>query len=517
MLLATLGAGLLMAALALAVFSSALSFWSGRRGDDLLAWAGRRGLYATAGCVVAASACLLAALLSHDFVVAYVAEHTDRQTWTPLLAASFYGGEEGSLLYWTLILSILGAASLAASRHARQPLPAYAAGVLGALLTFFLMVMVFVSSPFAVLSFVPADGAGLNPILRDGGMLVHPPFLLAGFSAFAIPFVFAMAALLAGRGDAAWIAHTRRVALLAWGLQSVGLTLGMWWAYHVLGWGGYWGWDPVENVALLPWLATTAYIHSAQVQERRGMLKSWNFGLVILAFCLSIFGTFVVRSGVIQSVHSFAVSSVGPWFLGFLAVCVAGSGAALAGRSRLLRSGRGLDSPVSREGAFLLQNLLFVGLVAAIFWGTVLPLVSSAVAGRQEVVNPSFYERVSGPLFLALLALLAVGPLLPWRRAGGAWRRNLQYPLPAAAGTLVALLAAGERQPAVLAAMPILVAALTTSVMEYVRGARFAARLPGAWAPAALRLLARNRRRYGAYLAHIGIVVAAAGIAGSHL
>ncbi|MGH7775555.1 MAG: heme lyase CcmF/NrfE family subunit, partial [Candidatus Dormibacterales bacterium] len=517
MLLADAGSGLLLAGLALALFAGVLSLWAGARGDGVLAWAGRRCVYAAAAAVVGASACLVAALLSHDFVIAYVAEHTDRETWTPLVAAAFYGGEEGSLLYWTLVLSVFGAASVAAARGVRQPLPAYAAGVLGLLLTFFLTVLVFVSNPFGVLSFVPADGVGLNPILRDGGMLVHPPFLLAGFSSFGVPFTFAMAALLAGRADAGWIRHTRRVALVAWGLQSVGLTLGMWWAYHVLGWGGYWGWDPVENVALLPWLATTAYLHSSQVQERRGMLKAWNFSLVILAFCLSIFGTFVVRSGVIQSVHSFAVSPIGPWFLGLLAASVAASGGALALRSGLLRSEARLDSPVSREGAFLLNNILLVGAVAAIFWGTVLPLVSAAVSGQQEVVGASFYEKAAGPIFLALFAVLAAGPLLPWRRAGRAWRRNLRYPALAAAGTLAALWVAGARQPAALAAGPVLAAALTTSLAEFVRGARYASRRPGPWPRAAARLLAGNRRRYGAYLAHVGIVLAAAGIAGSHI
>ncbi|GAC1659150.1 MAG: heme lyase CcmF/NrfE family subunit [Candidatus Dormibacteraceae bacterium] len=464
--------------------------------------------------MVIASAALEAALLSHDFVITYVATHSDLATPTPLLAAAFYGGQEGSLLYWTLVLAVIGAASLAGIGGGR--LPAYATGVLSLVLGFFLLVLNFVASPFATLPFTPQDGTGLNPLLRDGGMLIHPPFLLAGFASFAIPFAFAAAALLAGRADAAWIALTRRLALLAWGLQSVGLTLGMWWAYHVLGWGGYWGWDPVENVALLPWLATTAYIHSSQIQERRGMLKTWNHGLVIAAFLLAVFGTFVVRSGIIQSVHSFAISAIGPWFLWFLAIAVVASGVLLAVRAPLLKSDRRLESSVSREGAFLLQNLLFLGLAFAVFWGTVLPLTSQLFEGRQAVVGPPFFERVTGPLFLALLALLAAGPLLPWRRAGTAWLGALKWPLTMALGALAALLAAGVRDLAPLAVAPVLAAAATTSVMEYVRGARFAARLPGGFGGAALGLAVRNRRRYGAYLAHLGIIVAAAGFAGSH-
>jgi cytochrome c-type biogenesis protein CcmF len=483
MLLADVGSGALLAALALAAFATVVGFLSGARGLVAQALVARRALWAAGAAVALAAAALEAAFLSHDFVIAYVAEHSDLATPTPLLAAGFYAGQEGSLLYWTLILAVIGGISLAGTGGGR--LPAYATGVLAALVGFFLLVLVFVASPFQLLGFVPADGSGLNPLLRDGGMLIHPPFLLAGFASFGVPFAFAIAGLLAGRADAAWIQHTRRLALLAWGLQSTGLTLGMWWAYHVLGWGGYWGWDPVENVALLPWLVTTAYLHSSQIQERRGMLKTWNHGLVIAAFLLAIFGTFVVRSGVIQSVHSFAISAIGPWFLGFLAVAVVASGLLLALRAPLLRSERTLESSVSREGAFVLQNLLFAGLAFAVFWGTVLPLLTQLYNGRVAAVGPPFYERVTGPLFLLLLALLAVGPLLPWRRAGSAWLRTLT-------------------------------AAAATSLMEYFKGARFAARLPGSWPGATLRLAVRNRRRYGAYLAHLGIVVAAAGFAGSH-
>src|SRR6059036_127031 len=236
------------------------------------------------------------------------------------------------------------------------------AGILAAIITFFLFVLAVVASPFELLSVTPPDGLGLNPVLRDGGMLIHPPVVLAGFAAFAVPFAFASAALLAGRSGAAWIRHTRRFALVAWGLQSAGLLLGMWWAYHVLGWGGYWGWDPVENVALMPWLATTAYLHSSQVQERRGRLRGWNLGLVMLAFLLVVFGTFIVRSGVVPSVHTFAISAIGPWFFGFLFVCLVFSIALLALRAeRLGTGGSPAAPPVSREGAFVLQNLLLLG------------------------------------------------------------------------------------------------------------------------------------------------------------
>jgi cytochrome c-type biogenesis protein CcmF len=514
MILASLGTVLLLAALLLAGMSGALAFFSGWRRRPHEAFAARMLFYGATTAVVGASAALLVALLSHDFSIAFVTEHTDRSLPVPLLAAAFYGGQEGSLLYWTLLLVLLGSGSLAAARALDVRHVAYANGVLAAVAGFFLVVLVFVASPFSVLRTVPADGLGLNPVLRDGGMLVHPPFLLAGFSSFAIPFAFAMAALLAGQNDAGWVRRTRSFALLSWGLQTVGLSLGMWWAYHVLGWGGYWGWDPVENVALMPWLVTTAYIHSAQVQERRGRLGAWNLGLVIAAFLLSVFGTFIVRSGILPSVHTFAVSPLGPWFLGFLAASVLLSGAVLAWRSPALAPAGPPHAAISREGAFLLQNVLLVALTAAVLWGTMLPLLSGMV-GRQLLVGSSYYERVGAPLLLAVLVLLAVGPPLPWRQPTRRWLRHLRPTLGAAALTLVLLLLAGAG-PAALLALPLIAGGLGTVLAEYVRGGLRARRLPGPWPAAAARLAARRRRRYGSFLAHLGILLVAAGIAGSH-
>ena len=504
MILAQAGSAALLCALALAGFAAGLAIWAGRRRDAILAVVARRSFWAAGAGVVLASIALEAALLSHQFQIAFVTEHTDRSLPWPLLAAAFYGGQEGSMLYWTLVLTVLGGASLAAAQRAGVRLQAYATAVLALLAAFFLVVLVFVASPFDLLELTPPDGLGLNPVLRDGGMLIHPPFLLAGFASFAIPFAFAMASLLAGRSDAAWLALTRRVALVAWGLQSVGLVLGMWWAYHVLGWGGYWGWDPVENLALLPWLAATAFIHSAQVQERTGQLRAWNHVLVMLAFLLSIFGTFVVRSGIVQSVHSFAVSPIGPWFFGLLVACVAATGATLAARSASLRPERRLEPAANREGAFLLQNLLLAALLGAVLWGTVMPLVTGLLGG-QRVVGASYYERVSTPLFAAILALLAAGPLLPWRRAGRRTLRALAWPAGAGLAAAAALLGAGVRNPAGVAVLALLAAAAATALREY----GLAVRSP--------RRLARHRRRYAAYLAHLGFLVLAAGITGSHL
>ena len=517
MILAETGYGLLLAAVVLATSASLISFWAGATAVPDLAWVGRRALYATTALLLLASACLIAALLSHDFTIAFVAEHSDRSLTTALLLASFYGGQEGSLLYWTLVLGVIGSVAIGAAEVIDVRLAAYATAVISGVLAFFVLVMVFVADPFAVLAVTPTDGVGLNPLLRDGGMLIHPPFLLAGFSSFGVPFAFVVAALLGGHENPAWIALTRRFAVLAWGLQSVGLVLGMWWAYHVLGWGGYWGWDPVESLALLPWLASTAYIHSAQVQERRGQLKVWNLGLVMSSFFLAIFGTFVVRSGVLVSVHTFAVGGwLGIWFFAFLALTLIGAGVLLAVRSANLRSDTPLESMVSREGAFVLQNILLVGILTAILWGVLLPLITGLFGGRQRVMGSAYYDHSAGPLLLVLFALLAVGPLLPWRRAGRFWQRQLWWPTAAAFASAALLFITGTRQPVAVIAVATLAAAGATSIMEFVRGGRYAARLAGPWPVAALRLASRNRRRYCAYVAHVGIVVLAVGIVASH-
>lgn len=503
MILGYLGAGALLAGLVLGGFSAMLSFFAGWRETEVFAQVGRRAFYAAAAMTLIAGVLLETALLTHDFALAYVVEHTDLSTPMPLVAAAFYGGQEGSLLYWTLVLGLLGSAAIVAGASLGTRVAAYATGILASILGFFLFVLAVVASPFDLLSITPPDGLGLNPVLRDSGMLIHPPVVLAGFAAFAVPFAFACAALLAGRSDTAWIRHTRRFALLAWSLQTGGLLLGMWWAYHVLGWGGYWSWDPVENVALMPWLATTAYLHSSQVQEQRRRLRIWNYSLVILAFLLVAFGTFIVRSGVVPSVHTFAISAIGPWFLAFLFVCLVFSAVLLAMRVTVTSAGR--EAPaVSREGAFMLQNLLLIGVITVVFWGTILPLVSGML-GSERVVDASYYERAAGPLLAALLALMAVGPLLPWRHAGRPVLRALRWPAGAGLATVVLLVVLGVRSAAAVVAIPLAVAAAATVFTEYGRALR---RGP--------QSLLRRRRRYGAYLAHLGLVAVAIGIAASH-
>ncbi|MFZ0217312.1 MAG: cytochrome c-type biogenesis CcmF C-terminal domain-containing protein [Candidatus Dormiibacterota bacterium] len=531
-MLPAFGAAFQLAALVLAVLAAVVGFANTRRDDPARARVARRAFYASSLMVVGASIVLVAAFVGNDFQLAYVTENSARGLALGLKVAGFYGGQDGSLLYWTLALTLIGSLSVAAAARRLPALATLAAAFLASTTAFFLFVLVFVASPFSVLATVPRDGLGLNPVLRDGGMMIHPPFQLAGYSSFAIPFAFAMAALLARRYDAAWIAVTRRVALVSWGLQSAGVLLGMWWSYHVLGWGGYFSWDPVENVAIMPWLAVTAYLHSIQVQQRHNRLRAWNFGLVILAFLLSVFGTFIVRSGIVPSVHTFAISPIGPWFFGFLAIAVVVSGVMLASASGSLKSARPMEGLVSREGSFLLQNIVIVLLIGAILWGVLLPVLTGSL-GRQMVVAAPYYNQTSAPLMALLLALLATGPLLPWRRVlrpvAGArtrvglslngWLRRLAWPAAAFLLGLAVLLVGGVRQLGPLLALPLVVAGLATCTLEYARGGRqalrsagSARRLPGA----VVRIATRNRRRYGAYLAHVGILAIAAGIAGSH-
>ena len=508
MLLGEVGAACLLAAVVLAAFSSILGIVAGAREHATLTSVSRRALYAVTVLLGGAALTLLGAMLTHDFALAYVAQHSDLDTPPALAASALYSGQEGSLLYWALVTAVLGSLALGAAGRLDTRAAAYAGAVIGALLATLLWVLAFVADPFDLLANPPGDGLGLNPLLRDGGMLVHPPFLLAGLSSFSVPFALTIGGLAAGRLEPALLQLIRRFALLTWGILSVGLTLGMWWAYHVLGWGGYWGWDPVENAALMPWLVATAYLHSVQVQERRGRLRAWSTLLPVIGFNLSLLGTFIVRSGVVPSVHAFAVSSSGPWFLGLLSAALLVSVAAVGLRPGLLRSDGPIEEPVSREGALVLNNLLLVGACAAILWGSLLPLTSGLFTGAQAAATPAFYQHSAGPLLLGVIVLMAVGPMIPWRGGGKAWRRALRpTALAAVAGAVIAVLAGGRR-PEVVIAAGALAGAAATAAVEIWRGARFAGR-------SFSRLLIRHRRRYGAYAAHLGLVLVAAGVAAS--
>src|SRR5438874_1652948 len=424
--MASLGQICIVGAFGLALYAIVSSIVGVRvRSRELIA-SGVHAAWAVTGLITAASLTLLTALSVHDFSLRYVWEHSSRAMSMDLVLAAFYSGQQGSLLYWAWTLSIFAAIVF---WQQRKPGPhrlfmPYVVAVLLAIEAFMTLLLGFVASPFEALPRPPADGVGLNPLLYDEGMRIHPPMLLAGLMSWSVPFAFAIAALVTGKLGNEWLAASRRYAMVAWVILGLGNVLGAWWAYHVLGWGGFWGWDPVENVALMPWLVGTAFIHSIQMQERRGMLKAWNLLLIMVAFFLSIFGTFVVRSGILASVHAFALSAIGPYFLTFLTLVIVGSLGLLFWRLPKLRAENQLDAFLSREASFLINNLLFLGITFAIFWGTIYPLVAEALADQKVSVGPPYFKEVAGPLLGALLLLMGIGPLMPWRRAA---RDNLLH------------------------------------------------------------------------------------------
>jgi cytochrome c-type biogenesis protein CcmF len=504
-----LGQFALWAAFVLGLWCMVLSF-SGR-------WQGRpdvsativRSVYAICGCLIVASLALYQGLISHDFNIEYVASYTSRNLPSAYIFSALWAGQKGSLLFWAVVLSLFAAAAqMLTSRRFAHLMP-YVAGVTSAVITFFVSVMIFAADPFERLAFTPADGRGLNPQLQNVGMVIHPPMLYLGYISITIPFAFAVAALLSRRLDTGWIHAIRKWTLVSWLFLSIGITLGMWWAYVELGWGGYWAWDPVENASLLPWLTMTAFLHSVMIQEKREMLKRWNLGLIIGTFLLSIFGTFITRSGVIASVHSFTQSNVGYFFLAFLVVAAILSYTLLHTRWGLLEAEVKLESVVSREAAFLFNNLLLVGVAFSVLWGTLFPILSELVRGTKITVGPPFFNRVNVPLGLLLLGLTGVGPLIAWRKAStGNLRR--QFIAPVASGLLVlaGLLASGVRDFHALTALALAGFVAGTVVQEFYRGVRARRRMHGESIPLAFaRLIGRNRRRYGGYIVHVGVLV----------
>ena len=514
---ADLGQGAVLAALVAATSATLAGFLGGKTGDHRLVLVARNGALVVAGMLAIAAISLTLAFVNHDYSVQYVADHSSRSMPPPLVVAAFYSGQQGSLLFWALGLSVLAAIAIWREQHRLRHLLGYAVGVLMSVEAFFLFILSFVSNPFVRLPQALPDGRGLNPLLYDGGMLIHPPMLLLGYASVAVPYAFAMSALLAGHTDADWMRATRRYALVAWTFLGAGNLLGAWWAYHVLGWGGYWGWDPVENSAIMPWLAMTAYIHGVMVQQRRGMLKLWNMSLVIATFCLAVQGTFIVRSGVISSVHSFAESAIGPYFFGFLAVVVIFSVALLLSRLPLLKDEDRFESLASRETGFLLNNVILTGVAFTTYWGTVFPILSEAIRGVKATVGPPFYQQVNGPLLLLLLILMGIGPLLPWRRSTAPHlQRAFVIPMAVTGVATVLLLVAGLRTPAAIVALAAAAFAAATVGWEFWRGGRARLRSTGEAVPVALvRLIARARPRYGGYLVHLGIAVMAVGVISS--
>src|SRR5882762_9964674 len=498
------------------IWGALVGFLGGLRDRPDLQRSARNAVLAMCGALLVAVFSLEWALFHHDFNVEYVAAYTSRNlpifyTWSAL-----YAGQKGSLLFWATVLSGFGSlALLFAARQHRVYLP-YVAGVVCVVATFFVTVMLFAANPFDRLPYTPLDGTGLNPQLQNPGMVFHPPMLYLGYISMTIPFAFAIAALISKQLDSDWLTAIRKWTLLSWLFLSIGLLLGMWWAYVELGWGGYWAWDPVENAALLPWLTMTAFLHSVMIQEKRGMLKKWNLALVIGSFLLSVMGTFITRSGVISSVHSFTQSPVGYFFLAFLLVAAAASCVLYLTRLPLLAAETRLESMVSREASFLFNNLLFVGIAFSVLWGTLFPILSELVQGTKVTVGPPFFNQVNIPLGLALLALTGIGPLIAWRRASVPnLRRQFAVPGTVGAFTALILLVAGMRDFYALMAITLGGFVTGTVVQEFARGTRARHRQYGeGYALALGRLLARNRRRYGGYIVHTGMVILFVAFAG---
>ena len=413
--MATLGRACLILALVVAAYGIVAGLVAWRTGRRDLAASARRAVYALAGLLTVAMGILELAFVRDDFSFATVAGHSSTTTPTFYKMAAVWSSQEGSLLLWVWLLALWSSAVLFLTRKRMRDVVPVATAVLAGFGTFFTALLVFAVSPFDVLATVPADGAGLNPLLRHPSMMIHPPMLYSGYTLFTVPFAFAVGALVAGRVDAEWITATRRFALGAWLFLGIGIVLGARWSYAELGWGGYWAWDPVENASLLPWLTGTAFIHSIMIQEKRGMLKVWNVSLVLTTGILAILGTFLVRSGILDSIHAFGASTLGVPFVVLIVGLIALSIGLVTWRSSMLRSEHRIDSLLSREAVFLFNNLAFVGLAFVVFFGTFFPLISEALGSRRNV-GPPWFDRVTVPLALALVGLAGIAPLIAWRR-----------------------------------------------------------------------------------------------------
>ena len=488
-----------------------------------LAETARRAGIASFAIVLLAAVGLVVAAFQNDFSIAYIVHHSNRDLPAPYKFATLWSGQEGSLLFWALLLSAYGLV-LRLRYKTDVRLFAYASVIIAAVQVFFLLLLNFAAHPFVVMQgSLPADGNGLNPLLQYPEMVIHPPMLYLGYVGFTVPFAFALAALIMRYPGEKWIQITRRWTMVTWGFLTCGVFLGAHWAYSVLGWGGYWGWDPVENASLMPWLTGTAFLHSVMMQEKRGMLKTWNMWLIFSTFMLSIFGTFLTRSGVVSSVHAFAQSSIGDWFVAFLAIIFATCLIFYVKNRSHLRTEHKLESLISRESSFLFNNLLLLVACFTVLWGTLFPVLSEWVQGTKVTVGPPFFNRVNVPVALLLLLLTAVGPLLAWRRTSvESLKRNFLWPAIGAVATGVLLVALGMRPwkdvSYFYSLMTIMLSVLValTVISEFVRGGRVIGRHTSQNLFASMVQLAhRNTRRYGGYIVHFGVIVVMIGFAGS--
>ena len=507
----------LLVALCMSAYSALTSIFGIKSRKEEVIASSENAALTVFGFLTLAAVAMMYALVTRDFQIEYVWKYTSRSLPMTYTVAAFYAGQKGSLLFWGWLLSIFAAIVIFQNRRKNRELLPYVLTVLMTTTFFFVFLLIFVTNPFETLNHVPFDGQGLNPMLQNPGMLFHPPTLFLGYVGFTVPFAFAIAALITGQLGDVWIKTTRKWTIFAWFFLTVGNLLGMEWAYVELGWGGYWAWDPVENASFLPWIIGTAYLHSVMIQEKRDMLKVWNIVLILLTFLLTIFGTFITRSGIIASVHSFGQSSLGWIFLGFLVVVLLISLALLIYRLPDLRSKNQLDSWLSRESSFLYNNLLLVGIGFTVLWGTLFPIISEAVRGMKITVGPPFYNAVITPIGLALLLLTGACPLIAWRRSTlGKFLRKILFPSIFPVVGAVILYVSGVRSVYALISFSLCIFVLATLFLEFFNGTRTRHEVFNENYPKALwNLVAKNKRRYGGYVIHVGVVLAFVAITGS--
>jgi cytochrome c-type biogenesis protein CcmF len=517
-----IGALAVLLAFCLAVFAAAAAIAGkyGRR--PLLVVSAERAVYAIWVLLTAASAILVTLLIQGDYRIAYVASHSNKAMSPVYKFTAWWGGQEGSLLLWSWLLSTYSVIVVYTNRRKFRDMMPIVISIMMATLAFFVAMITFVASPFKVLMagrgiIDVGDGNGLSPLLQWWTMAIHPPFLYLGYVGFTVPFAFAMASLITKQPGEAWIHTTRRWAILTWLFQSTGILLGMGWAYTVLGWGGYWGWDPVENASLMPWITATAFLHSVMMQEKKGMMKVWNMVLVSATFLLSILGTTLTRTGLVSSVHAFAQSPVKPYFTTFLLTATALTALAIVKNLPYLKSEVKLESVVSRESSFLFNNLILLASCFAVLWGTLFPVIMEALTGEKETIDAPYYNRVNVPIALFLIFLTGVGPLIAWRKSSlNSLKRSFLIPGIVGASTMLVFAVAGIHQIAPLISFGLCAFVMATIIGEFWKGSRaIQAKEKLPLARATIELTWRNTRRYGGYLVHMGIVFMFIGFTGS--
>jgi cytochrome c-type biogenesis protein CcmF len=516
-----LGSLAVLIALCMSAFAVAASIVGGIKRNSFLIHSAERAVYSVCLLVTAASGALVAALLTSDFRLAYVAEETNQTLPVLYKFAAWWGGQGGSLLLWSWLLSCYASVVVFTNRRKHRRMMPYVTATLMITETFFLIMNNFAVSPFKVLAVgrgvtSVGDGQGLNPLLQYPAMAIHPPMLYLGYVGFAVPFAFAIGSLVTRQPGDDWIFTTRRWSIVTWLFQSTGIILGAGWAYAVLGWGGYWGWDPVENASFLPWLTATAFLHSVMMQEKKGMMKVWNMVLISATFFLCIFGTFMTRSGFVSSVHAFAQSSIGNYFVVFLAVGIAATIYLILDRLDYLKPEARLESVISRESSFMFNNLILVASCFAILWGTLFPVISEAFTGEKITVGPPFFNKINVPIGLFLLFLTGVGPLFAWRRTSvESLRRNFEWPMIASALLGAGLFAAGIRNLYALMSFSLSLFVLWLIAVEFWKGSRSISKRTGRnLIASAIELTHRNTRRYGGYIVHVAIVLMFIGFTG---